>query len=120
MPGNCVIGLQWGDEAKGKIVDILTPQHDYVVRYQGGANAGHTVVVGSETYKLSLLPSGILTRGVTSVIAGGVVINPARLLEELGKNLLLQNLERRRIAEERRHVDEQVRVKCLQFLRLAA
>lgn len=83
MPGTCVIGLQWGDEAKGKIVDILTPQHDYVVRYQGGANAGHTVVVGSETYKLSLLPSGILTPGVTSVIAGGVVINPARLLEEL-------------------------------------
>ena len=83
MPGTCVIGLQWGDEAKGKIVDILTPRHDYVVRYQGGANAGHTVVVGSETYKLSLLPSGILTPGVTSVIAGGVVINPARLLEEL-------------------------------------
>jgi adenylosuccinate synthase len=83
VPGTCVIGLQWGDEAKGKIVDILTPRHDYVVRYQGGANAGHTVVVGSETYKLSLLPSGILTPGVTSVIAGGVVINPARLLEEL-------------------------------------
>jgi adenylosuccinate synthase len=83
MPGTCVIGLQWGDEAKGKIVDILTREHDFVVRYQGGANAGHTVVVGSEVYKLSLLPSGILTPGVTSVIASGVVINPARAIEEL-------------------------------------
>jgi len=83
MPGTCVIGLQWGDEAKGKIVDILTREHDFVVRYQGGANAGHTVVVGDQVYKLSLLPSGILTPGVTSVIATGVVLNPARVIEEL-------------------------------------
>jgi adenylosuccinate synthase len=83
MPGTCVIGLQWGDEAKGKIVDLLTREHDFVVRYQGGANAGHTVVVGKEVYKLSLLPSGILTPGVTCVIAGGVVLNPARVIEEL-------------------------------------
>ena len=83
MPGTCVIGLQWGDEAKGKIVDRLTKEHDFVVRYQGGANAGHTVVVGDEVYKLSLLPSGILTPGVTCVIAGGVVLNPARVIEEL-------------------------------------
>jgi adenylosuccinate synthase len=83
MPGTCVIGLQWGDEAKGKIVDILTREHDLVVRYQGGANAGHTVVVGDEVYKLSLLPSGILTPGVTCVIGTGVVINPARVIEEL-------------------------------------
>ncbi|HVT30467.1 MAG TPA: adenylosuccinate synthase [Lacipirellulaceae bacterium] len=83
MPGTCVIGLQWGDEAKGKIVDILTREHDVVVRYQGGANAGHTVVVGKQTYKLSLLPSGILTPGVTCVIATGVVLNPARVIEEL-------------------------------------
>ena len=60
MPGTCVVGLQWGDEAKGKIVDLLTSEHDMVVRYQGGANAGHTVVAGSEVYKLSLLPSGVL------------------------------------------------------------
>jgi adenylosuccinate synthase len=78
-----VIGLQWGDEAKGKIVDLLTLQHDVVVRYQGGANAGHTVVVGDQKYKLSLLPSGVLTPGVTCVIAGGVVFNPAKALEEL-------------------------------------
>ncbi len=83
MPGTCVIGLQWGDEAKGKIVDLLTREHDIVVRYQGGANAGHTVVVGDETYKLSLLPSGVLTPGVTCVIAGGVVFNPAKAIEEL-------------------------------------
>src|SRR3972149_1187083 len=63
MPATCVIGLQWGDEAKGKIVDLLTRDHDFVVRYQGGANAGHTVVVGSEVYELSVLPSGILTPG---------------------------------------------------------
>jgi adenylosuccinate synthase len=78
-----VIGLQWGDEAKGKIVDRLTRDHDFVVRYQGGANAGHTVVVGEEVYKLSLLPSGILTPSVMNVIAGGVVLNPSRLIEEL-------------------------------------
>ncbi len=83
VPGTCVIGLQWGDEAKGKIVDLLTQQHDVVVRYQGGANAGHTVVVGDQTYKLSLLPSGVLTAGVTCVIAGGVVFNPPKAIEEL-------------------------------------
>jgi adenylosuccinate synthase len=83
VPGTCVIGLQWGDEAKGKIVDLLTLRHDIVVRYQGGANAGHTVMVGDQTYKLSLLPSGVLTPGVTCVIAGGVVFNPAKAIEEL-------------------------------------
>ncbi len=83
MPGTCVIGLQWGDEAKGKIVDLLTQQHDVVVRYQGGANAGHTVMVGEEVYKLSLLPSGVLTPGVTCVIAGGVVLHPEKALQEL-------------------------------------
>ncbi len=83
MPGTCVIGLQWGDEAKGKIVDLLTADARYVVRYQGGANAGHTVCVGDEVYKLSLLPSGVLTQGVTCVITGGVVLNPAKVLEEI-------------------------------------
>ena len=88
MSGTCVIGLQWGDEAKGKIVDLLTSEHNIVIRYQGGANAGNTVVVGDETYKLSLLPSGVLTPGVTCVIAGGVVINPEKVIEELDE---LQN-----------------------------
>ena len=76
VPATCVIGLQWGDEAKGKLVDILTEQHDIVVRYQGGANAGHTVVSGGQTWKLSLIPSGILRPDVTCVVTGGVVLNP--------------------------------------------
>jgi adenylosuccinate synthase len=78
-----VIGLQWGDEAKGKIVDLLTEQHDIVVRYQGGANAGHTVVRDGEKYKLSLVPSGIFQPNVQCVIASGVVLNPASLLGEI-------------------------------------
>jgi adenylosuccinate synthase len=83
MAATAVIGLQWGDEAKGKIVDLLTEQHDVVVRYQGGNNAGHTVVFGGQTYKLSLLPVGVLRPEITSVIATGVVINPAALLKEI-------------------------------------
>jgi adenylosuccinate synthase len=83
VPGTCVVGLQWGDEAKGKIVDLLTPRHEIVVRYQGGANAGHTVVKGGQKYKLSLIPSGILSPGVKCVVTAGVVINPARILEEI-------------------------------------
>lgn len=78
-----VVGLQWGDEAKGKIVDLLADEHDIVVRYQGGNNAGHTVVFNGQTYKLSLLPAGILHPHLVSVIATGVVINPQALLQEL-------------------------------------
>jgi len=78
-----VVGLQWGDEAKGKIVDLLTDVHQYVVRYQGGNNAGHTVKFNGETYKLSLLPTGILRPGVTAIIGPGVVVNPAALLKEM-------------------------------------
>lgn len=83
MTSTSVIGLQWGDEAKGKIVDLLTEEHDVVVRYLGGNNAGHTVIFDGETYKLSLLPAGILHESVTSVIATGVVINPKAFLDEL-------------------------------------
>jgi adenylosuccinate synthase len=78
-----VIGLQWGDEAKGKLVDLLTSQFEIVVRYQGGANAGHTVVVGDKTYKLHHVPSGILTPGVMNVVTPGVVVNPPTLLKEI-------------------------------------
>jgi adenylosuccinate synthase len=85
VPATSVIGLQWGDEAKGKIVDLLTEQHDIVVRYQGGANAGHTVVKEGQTYKLSLIPSGIFRPHVQCVITGGVVINPASLLDEMDR-----------------------------------
>ena len=83
MSGTCVIGLQWGDEAKGKLVDLLAPQFDLVVRYQGGANAGHTVVAGDETYKLHHIPSGILHPEVKNLITPGVVINPSTMLEEI-------------------------------------
>lgn len=83
MSVTCVIGLQWGDEAKGKIVDLLSEDHEIVVRYQGGSNAGHTVVHGAESYKLSLIPSGIFNPKVRCVIAGGVVLNPASLLGEI-------------------------------------
>ena len=78
-----MIGLQWGDEAKGKVVDLLTENHDIVIRYQGGNNAGHTVKFGGNTYKLSLLPTGILQTHVKSVIAPGVVIAPKAILKEL-------------------------------------
>src|SRR5881396_2066185 len=101
MPCSCVVGLQWGDEAKGKIVDLLTEEHDFVVRFNGGANAGHTVVWGSQTFKFSLLPTGVLRPHVRSVIANGVVVYPPRFLEEVasirqagitvGENLLLSN-----------------------------
>jgi adenylosuccinate synthase len=83
MACTCVVGLQWGDEAKGKIVDLLTPQYDYVVRYNGGANAGHTVVSDGKTYKFSLLPTGVLHPHLCSVIGNGVVVNPVRFLEEV-------------------------------------
>lgn len=83
MPGTCVIGLQWGDEAKGKLVDLLAPRFDVVVRYQGGANAGHTVVAGDQTYKLHHIPSGILHSSVQNVITPGVVINPITMIEEI-------------------------------------
>lgn len=83
MSGTCVIGLQWGDEAKGKLVDLLAPRFDWVVRYQGGANAGHTVVAGDQTYKLHHIPSGILHEDVQNVITPGVVINPTTMLQEI-------------------------------------
>ncbi len=83
MPGTCVIGLQWGDEAKGKLVDLMTANFDIVVRYQGGANAGHTVVVGDQTYKLHHIPSGILNPHVMNVVGPGVVLNPPTLLKEI-------------------------------------
>ena len=83
MPGKCVIGLQWGDEAKGKLVDILTEGKDLVVRYQGGANAGHTVVIGDDVYKLHHIPSGILNAGVLNLITAGVVINPPTIIDEI-------------------------------------
>jgi adenylosuccinate synthase len=83
MPAVVIIGAQWGDEGKGKATDLLAEHIDYVVKFNGGNNAGHTVVIGNEKYALHLLPSGILTPGVVPVISNGVVIDPAVLFEEL-------------------------------------
>lgn len=83
MPGIVIVGAQWGDEGKGKATDLLGRRIDYVVKFNGGNNAGHTVVVGDETYALHLLPSGILSEGVVPVIANGVVVDPEVLFEEL-------------------------------------
>ena len=78
-----VLGAQWGDEGKGKIVDLLTPQFDIVARYQGGHNAGHTVYVDGTKFVLRLIPSGILHAGITCVIGNGVVVDPGALFAEI-------------------------------------
>ncbi len=83
MGHTCVFGLGWGDEGKGKVVDLLCPAFDYVVRFNGGANAGHTVCVGEERFALHLLPAGILHESATAVIGPGVVVDPIKLIEEL-------------------------------------
>ncbi|NAZ76735.1 adenylosuccinate synthase [Kineococcus sp. T13] len=83
MPAIVLVGAQWGDEGKGKATDALGARVDYVVKFNGGNNAGHTVVVGDEKYALHLLPSGILTPGVTPVIGNGVVVDPGVLFEEI-------------------------------------
>jgi adenylosuccinate synthase len=101
MANVAIIGAQWGDEGKGKVVDWLASRADIVVRFQGGHNAGHTLVVGNQTYKLSLLPSG-LVRGKLGIIGNGVVVDPEALLTEMAR-LTAQGLvitpETLRIAE---------------------
>src|ERR687890_953548 len=83
MANVVVVGSQWGDEGKGKIVDWLSAQADIVVRFQGGHNAGHTLVIDGTTYKLSLLPSGVVRENKLSVIGNGVVIDPWALIREI-------------------------------------
>ena len=83
MPNIVIVGAQWGDEGKGKVVDVLTPHFDVVVRYQGGNNAGHTVVVGREKFVLQTIPSGILHPSCRNIIGCGVVVDPASLIEEM-------------------------------------
>lgn len=96
MPAVVLIGAQWGDEGKGKVTDYLAQRADVVVRYQGGNNAGHTVVVGDQEFKLHLIPSGILYPGTTCVIGNGVVIDPKVLVKELeylkARNININNL----------------------------
>ncbi|MDE1897386.1 MAG: adenylosuccinate synthetase, partial [Rhodospirillales bacterium] len=84
MTNVTIIGAQWGDEGKGKVVDWLASRADIVVRFQGGHNAGHTLVVGNQTYKLSLLPSGVVS-GKLGIIGNGVVVDPNALLAEIGR-----------------------------------
>ena len=83
MPGIVIVGAQWGDEGKGKVVDLLAERADMVIRFQGGNNAGHTIVRDGETWKFHLIPSGILYPGKTCVIGNGVVIDPRVLTEEI-------------------------------------
>ena len=83
MPVTVVVGTQWGDEGKAKVIDLLAADHSHVVRYQGGHNAGHTVVVGSQRYALQLVPSGVLYSQVTPVIGNGVVVDLPTLFAEI-------------------------------------
>ena len=83
MANVVVVGAQWGDEGKGKIVDWLSVSADVIVRFQGGHNAGHTLVIGDKVFKLALLPSGIVRAGKLSVIGNGVVVDPWSLLDEI-------------------------------------
>src|SRR6201992_62364 len=85
MKNVAVVGAQWGDEGKGKIVDWLSNRADVVVRFHGGQNAGHTLVIDGVTYKLSLLPSGVVRPGKLSVIGNGVVLDPRALFEEIDR-----------------------------------
>lgn len=92
MPTRVLVGAQWGDEGKGKIIDVLTEKSDVIVRYQGGNNAGHTVKIGDEEFILHLIPSGILHKGKVCVIGNGVVVDPAALIEEIDY-LIEKNIE---------------------------
>ena len=103
MPVTVVVGAQWGDEGKGKVTDFLASEADVVVRYQGGNNAGHTVVVGDQEYKLHLLPSGSVHKGVRNVIGNGLVVDPAVLLDELQK-LQARGLKPDVLVSDRAHV----------------
>ncbi len=85
MSVQIIVGAQWGDEGKGKVVDMLSEHADIVARYQGGANAGHTVCIGEKEYVLHLIPSGIFLRHITCVIGNGVVIDPTALLSEINQ-----------------------------------
>ena len=83
MPATSVIGAQWGDEGKGKIIDLIAHRADVVVRFQGGANAGHTVIVEGRKHVFHLLPSGVLHEGKLNVIGNGLVVDPAQLIAEI-------------------------------------
>lgn len=100
-----ILGSQWGDEGKGKIVDLLAPDYDYVVRYQGGSNAGHTVIVNNKKYTLHLIPSGILHKGVKNIITNGVVVDLEELLKEMESvKEVAQDFEGKLYISDRSHI----------------
>ncbi|HIQ25229.1 MAG TPA: adenylosuccinate synthase [Persephonella sp.] len=100
-----ILGSQWGDEGKGKIVDLLAPEYEYIVRYQGGSNAGHTVIVGNKKYALHLIPSGILHEGKKNIISNGVVIALEELLREMKKvSDVVGNFEGKLFISDRAHI----------------
>src|SRR5438067_3040543 len=103
MPVSVIVGAQWGDEGKGKVTDFLAQEADVVARYQGGNNAGHTVVVGGVTHKLQLLPSGSVNPRVKNVIGNGLVVDPAALLEEM-QRLRAAGIEPQVFVSDRAHV----------------
>lgn len=98
MPTLVIVGAQWGDEAKGKIVDVLGAEARYVVRYSGGNNAGHTVIVGGQEFKFHLLPAGILHPGTTAILGSGMVVCPRGLLEEYDRTRALREIGELRIS----------------------
>lgn len=98
-----IVGTQWGDEGKGKITDYFAQEMDYVVRFQGGNNAGHTVIVGGHTYKLHLIPSGVINSNVINIIGNGVVVDPRVLLKEIN-DLIQQDIKPRLLISQRAHV----------------
>src|SRR6056297_4087090 len=104
MANKVVVGAQWGDEGKGKITDMLARTADIVVRYGGGNNAGHTVIVGDEKFELHLIPSGILYPEKKSILGGGVVIDPAAMVEEM------EGLEKRKVSLENLYISETAHV----------
>lgn len=101
MRADLIVGLQWGDEGKGKIVDLLAQEFDYVVRYQGGHNAGHTIVLDGKKYALHLIPSGILNPKAINVIGNGVVVSPAALIKEMAQ---FENLQGRLYVSDKAHM----------------
>ncbi len=103
MPGIAIIGAQWGDEGKGKVTDVLAPDADFVVRYQGGANAGHTVVANGKTFKLNLLPTGVIHSHVTNVLGDGMVIDPDAFAREMG-NMKVEGFSPKVLVSERAHL----------------
>ncbi len=101
MAADLIVGIQWGDEGKGKIVDLLAQQYDIVCRYQGGHNAGHTIVVDGKTIALHLIPSGILNPKATNIIGNGVVVSPEALLKEMEQ---FEDLEGRLLISDKAHL----------------